>query len=127
MIGPSSAGRDGSAGESGRVQPLPRQRLDPSGRSPSTATVALAGRGFILLRTGFFGGGITSAVPPLASIFSSADLEKWCALTVSFLVSSPLPRTRTPSAGPLARPSALSDACVDDVAGRRRRRRGRRR
>ena len=66
---------------------------------------SLGGRGFILLRTGFFGGGITSAVPPLASIFSAADLEKWSARTVSFLVSSPLPRMRTPSAGPLARPA----------------------
>src|SRR5438874_6431916 len=32
--------------------------------------------GFILLRTGFFGPGMTSVVPPLASIFSLADLEK---------------------------------------------------
>src|SRR5262245_9635884 len=65
----------------------------------------LAFRGFILLRTGFLGGGITSAVPPLALIFSAADLEKWEALTVSFLVNSPLPRIRTPSAGPLASPA----------------------
>jgi hypothetical protein len=36
----------------------------------------LAGRGFILLRTGFLGGGITSALPPLAVIFSRADFEK---------------------------------------------------
>src|SRR5205807_1215111 len=60
----------------------------------------LAARGFILLRFGLAGGGITSVVPPLAVIFWAADLEKWCALTTSFLVSSPSPRTRTPSAGP---------------------------
>src|SRR5271163_4398779 len=36
----------------------------------------LAGRGFILLRLGFFGGGTTSQAPPLATIFSWADLEK---------------------------------------------------
>src|SRR5262249_60838863 len=64
----------------------------------------LAGRGRILFRTGFFGGGITSVVPPLAVIFSAADFEKWCALTSSFLVSSPLPRMRIPSAGPFASP-----------------------
>ena len=34
----------------------------------------LVGRGFILLRTGFFGGGMTSAVPPLAVIFSGGRL-----------------------------------------------------
>ncbi len=54
------------------------------------------------------GGGITSVVPPLAAIFSAADFEKWWALTVSFLVTSPLPRMRTPSAGPLARPTLRS-------------------
>jgi hypothetical protein len=38
--------------------------------------VPAAARGFILFRFGFFGGGIRSAVPPLAAIFSAADLEK---------------------------------------------------
>src|SRR5262249_34511453 len=75
---------------------------------PFSAQVFAAG-GFILLRTGFLGGGITSMVPPLALIFSAADLEKWCALTFSCFASSPSPRIRTPSAGPLARP-ALSRA-----------------
>ena len=51
---------------------------------------ALGGRGFILLRSGFLGGGITSVVPPLAVIFSAADFEKWWALTISFLVNSPV-------------------------------------
>src|SRR5262245_4132849 len=34
---------------------------------------SFAGRGFILLRAGFLGGGMTSVVPPLALIFSRAD------------------------------------------------------
>src|SRR5205085_9299543 len=49
----------------------------------------LGGRGFILFRLGFFGGGITSAVPPRAVIFSAADFEKWCARTTSRLLNSP--------------------------------------
>src|SRR5271165_2154844 len=53
------------------------------------------GRGFILLRTGFLAGGMTSAVPPLAAIFSAADFEKWCARTVRRLLRSPVPSTRT--------------------------------
>ena len=57
--------------------------------------------------TGFFGGGMTSALPPLASILASADLVKWCALKSSFLVSSPSPRIRTPSAAFFARPFAF--------------------
>src|SRR5205823_1430591 len=60
--------------------------------------------GFILFLTGFFGGATSSVVPPLALIFSPADFEKWLAFTVNFFVTSPVPRTRTPSAGPLARP-----------------------
>ena len=94
-----------------------RCELEPRRASPCVNAVALgACRGFILLRTGFFGGGITSAVPPLAVIFSAADFEKWCALTVSFLVSSPLPRMRTPSAGPLARPTLLERLGIDGGA-----------
>ena len=50
----------------------------------------------------------------------AADLEKWWAFTVSFLVSSPSPRMRTPSAVPLTRPLAFERRQVD---GRRRRRR----
>src|SRR5262249_15858641 len=65
-------------------------------------------RGFILFRLGFLGGGMTSAVPPLAVIFSAADFEKWCALTTSFLLTSPWPRMRTPSAVPLASPACRS-------------------
>src|SRR5262249_42443096 len=76
---------------------------------------SLVARGFILLRLGFAGGGITSAVPPLALIFSAADFEKWCALITSFLVSSPSPRMRTPSAGPRASP-ALSSASASTVS-----------
>src|SRR5207302_10420464 len=64
-----------------------------------------SGRGFILFLLGFLGGGITSTEPPLAFIFSVADLETWCARTTSRLVTSPIPRTRTPSAGPFARPA----------------------
>jgi len=37
---------------------------------------ALLGRGFILFLTGFLGGAMTSVLPPLATIFSAADLEK---------------------------------------------------
>ena len=31
---------------------------------------------FILFRTGFFGAGITSTVPPFSVIFADADAEK---------------------------------------------------
>src|SRR5262249_39804108 len=65
----------------------------------------LGGRGFILLRLGFFGGGMISVAPPAAVILVAADFEKWCALTVSFFFTSPFPRIRTPSVGPLARPT----------------------
>src|SRR4051812_29242697 len=71
---------------------------------------SFAGLAFILFRLGFLGGGINSAVPPLAAIFSRADAEKWWALTTSFLVTSPLPRIRTPSAGPFANPLAFMAA-----------------
>jgi hypothetical protein len=62
---------------------------------PNVNQVAFVLGGFILFRTGFFGGGTNSVAPPLALIFSSADFEKWWAFTVSFLVRSPVPRTRT--------------------------------
>ena len=71
-------------------------QIDPSISLPIHFT-SFGGRGFILLRTGFFGGGTRSMPPPAFSIFSFADLEKWSARTVSFLVSSPSPRMRTPS------------------------------
>src|SRR6185312_11306521 len=63
----------------------------------------LGGRGFILFRTGFFGGGMTSHVPPAFSIFSFADFVKWCAFTVNFLERSPSPSTRRPSKVPTTR------------------------
>src|SRR5215218_3766687 len=65
---------------------------------------SLAGRGFILFRTGFFGGGISVTEPPLASTFSLADLEKWWAVMTSFFVTSPSPRIRTPSSDFFASP-----------------------
>ena len=39
---------------------------------------------------------MTSTEPPLAVIASSADLENLAALTVNFLVNSPLPRILIP-------------------------------
>src|SRR5262249_24571545 len=97
--------------------PLAAKRATPPGLAPLAASGAAPchawARGFrgrILFRTGFLGGWITSAVPPLAVIFSAAGLLKWCALTTSLRVSSPSPRMRTPSAGPLARPTAFSAA-----------------
>ena len=39
---------------------------------------------------------MTSIEPPLAVIAASADFENLAALTVNFLVNSPLPRTLTP-------------------------------
>ena len=39
---------------------------------------------------------MTSTGPPLAVIASSADLENLAALTVNFLVNSPLPRILIP-------------------------------
>src|SRR5262245_6770047 len=71
---------------------------------------SLAGRGFILFRTGFFGGGTRSHFPPLPSTFSLADLEKWWALITSFLVTSPVPRIRTPSSDFFASPFVRSDS-----------------
>src|SRR5262245_58628319 len=68
------------------------------------------GRGFILFRFGFLRGGRTSVLPPLAAIFSAADLEKWCAFTVRRLVKSPSPRTRKHSLAPLTTPRSLSVA-----------------
>src|SRR5262249_22082711 len=52
----------------------------------------LLSRAFILFLLGFFGGRTRSVVPPAAVIFSRADFEKWCAFTVSFFFSSPVPR-----------------------------------
>ena len=49
-------------------------------------------------------------MPPAASIFFFAPAEKWSALTVSFLVSSPLPRTRRPSKVPMTSRLALRAA-----------------
>ena len=51
---------------------------------------------------------ITSILPPAATIFSSADLLKPIACTVSFLVNSPLPRIRMPSRMFLTTPSSIS-------------------
>ena len=56
---------------------------------------------------------------PWPSIFSAADFEKWWALTVSFLVSSPLPRMRTPSAGAVGQPLRLQRGHVDACRRRR--------
>ena len=39
---------------------------------------------------------MTSIEPPFAVIAASADFENLAALTVNFLVNSPLPRTLTP-------------------------------
>ena len=93
----------------------------------SSAYFGFGGRGFILLRTGFFGGGITSAVPPLAVIFSAADFEKWCALIVSFLVTSPVAEDAYPVGRPLGQPNFLQRLLIDRVAVLEMRRRGRRR
>ena len=90
-------------------------------------SLGFAGRGFILLRTGFFGGGITSAVPPLAAIFSAADLEKWWALTVSFLVSFAVAEDADAVGRPLGQARLLQRVLVDRRRRRRTARRGRRR
>src|SRR5260370_27349004 len=71
---------------------------------------SFAGRGFILFFLGFFGPGISSVVPPWAAILAAADLEKPCALTTRRLLNSPMPRMRTPSAGPLASPAFFKAA-----------------
>src|SRR5450756_1138740 len=47
----------------------------------------------------------TSTLPPLASIFVLAEALNALAVTLSFLESSPVPRTLMPSPGPLARPT----------------------
>src|ERR1700756_3508465 len=72
----------------------------------SACHVVFAGRGFILFFLGFLGGGITSAMPPLAVIFSVADFEKWWARMTKRFDTSPVPRIRAPSEGPLARPAS---------------------
>src|ERR1043166_4873264 len=66
--------------------------------------------------TAFSGAGAGFAIemtwqePPLPSIFAFADALKACAVTVSFLVSSPSPRIFTPAALPFARPAFCSDS-----------------
>lgn len=50
---------------------------------------------------------MTSTEPPLAVIASSADLENLAALTVNFLVNSPLPRILTPDFSALTIPASI--------------------
>src|SRR6185312_6947202 len=51
----------------------------------------------------------STALPPAFSIFSTADLENACAVTVSFFLRSPLPSTLMRSARPFTRPLSRSD------------------
>ena len=60
--------------------------------------------GFILFRTGFFGGGTKVTVPPLASIFVLAAAEAKLTVKFSFFVTSPSARMRTPASGRVACP-----------------------
>ena len=55
---------------------------------------------------------MTSTEPPLAVIASSADLENLAALTVNFLVNSPLPRTLIPDLSDLTIPHSTSTTGV---------------
>src|SRR5438128_10704911 len=66
------------------------------GPFPFAHPCSLAGRGFILFFLRFLGGGMTSVLPPLALIFSAADLEKRWALPTRRVVTSPVPRRRSP-------------------------------
>ena len=50
---------------------------------------------------------MTSTEPPLAVIASSADLENLAALTVNFLVNSPLPRILTPDFSAFTIPASM--------------------
>lgn len=50
---------------------------------------------------------MTSIEPPFAVIAASADFENLAALTVNFLVNSPLPRTFTPDFSARIIPASL--------------------
>ena len=58
---------------------------------------------------------MTSIEPPLAVIAASADFENLAALTVNFLVNSPLPRTLTPDFSARTIPASLRTAGVTSV------------
>ena len=55
---------------------------------------------------------MTSTEPPLAVIASSADLENLAALTVNFLVNSPLPRILIPDFSAFTIPDSTSTTGV---------------
>src|SRR5438046_2837196 len=78
MIGPSRPCAREKGGANGGPPGRRGWALDSFGADPPWRHWAFfGGRGLILFLTGFFGGGMTSAVPPRAVIFSAADLEKW--------------------------------------------------
>ena len=54
-------------------------------------------------------------MPPIFSIFVTALVENLLALTVNFLVSSPLPNTLTPSSSFLIRPTSFNKAISTTV------------
>ena len=56
---------------------------------------------------------MSSTVPPAFSIFSLAEAENACALTTSFLVSSPSPRIFTASIERGTMPGAVQRGDVD--------------
>ena len=58
---------------------------------------------------------MTSIEPPLAVIAASADFENLAALTVNFLVNSPLPRTLTPDFSARMIPASLRTTGVTSV------------
>ena len=59
-------------------------------------------------------------VPPAASIFSTADFENECAVTESFFVSSPSPRTFTSTESFAMSPAAFSASSVTSAPASKR-------
>ena len=88
-----------------------------SSAADSSATGAAA---LCFLRLRSTGSRSRVTVPPAASIFSTADFENECAVTASFFVSSPSPRTLTSTDSFAISPAAFSASSVTSAPASKR-------